>query len=277
MSVHQRWVTNILVGLLLMMLLYFILKDVLITSPLIVSVPSFCNWQPAIPQMLYWYHHLFAFVPVLLIAIGRSIYRCQDGLNFRWFVSIFLGSIIFLYWDWKFTDLGIWGFNANYTMEDRWFGLPLEECFWFPVIGFCSIYIYVILRKVDLNKKLWNLVLMIWLLANVVLVIFYSEYLYTSFAAWAAIFVSVLAYWSGMKDEMTYFIRSFAVTLIPMVIFDGLLTGMMTGQAVVMYNPSEFSNFRLVSIPVEDFIFGYAFLLTIALFHFNINNRLSSN
>lgn len=275
--VHQRWVSNIAVGLLLLILLYLILKDSLIISPFITSVPSFWHWQPAAPRMLYWYHHFFAFVPVLLIAIGRSMYKCQDGLNFRWLVSIFLGSIIFLFWDWKFTHLGIWGFNANFTMPNRCFGLPLEECFWFPMIGFCSIYIYVLLRKVDLNKKFWNLTLFIWLLANVVLIIFYRAYLYTSFAAWAALLVSVLAYWSGMKEELIYFIRSFAITLIPMVVFDGLLTGMMTGQAVVMYNPSEFSNYRLLSIPIEDFIFGYAFLLTIVLLQFNINRRLSSN
>ena len=237
-----------------MIFLYcFILKDVLITSPLIVSVPSFWNWQPAIPQKVVGTTTSFAFVPVLLIAIGRSIYRCQDGLNFpmvcfnfsqEYHISI-LGLEIL-------PDLESRGFNANYTMEDRWFDCRWKNV-WFPVIQFCSIYIYVILRKVDLKKNygIWCLWSGCWQMSC--WLFFYRNIFIAPFAAWAAIFVSVLAYWSGNEGWNDLLYPVICSYLIPMVIFTGFADGMMTGQAVVMYNPSEFSNFRLVSIPVEDF------------------------
>ena len=50
-----------------------------------------------------------------------------------------------------------------------------------------------------------------------------------------------------------------------MILFDGLLTGMFTKQALVIYNVEEFSGLRIVSIPIEDFIFGYGFLAIIIL------------
>lgn len=53
------------------------------------------------------------------------------------------------------------------------------------------------------------------------------------------------------------FITAFAFCMIPMVVVDGLLTGL----PVVVYNNSENTGIRLGPIPVEDFVYAAILLL----------------
>ncbi|HPH20418.1 MAG TPA: lycopene cyclase domain-containing protein, partial [Haliscomenobacter sp.] len=58
----------------------------------------------------------------------------------------------------------------------------------------------------------------------------------------------------------TRFYRAFLVILIPFLLVDGVLTGGFTQQPVVVYNPAEFMGIRIVSVPVEDAVYGFLHL-----------------
>jgi lycopene cyclase domain-containing protein len=54
----------------------------------------------------------------------------------------------------------------------------------------------------------------------------------------------------------------YAVSLIPFLLINGLLTGSFTNQAAVIYNEAEIIGLRILNIPVEDTIYSFEILLT---------------
>jgi lycopene cyclase domain-containing protein len=50
-----------------------------------------------------------------------------------------------------------------------------------------------------------------------------------------------------------------------MMLVNGYLTGMM-GAAIVLYDPRFFLGIRLITIPIEDFLFGFSMVTMAAIF-----------
>ena len=71
------------------------------------------------------------------------------------------------------------------------------------------------------------------------------------------------------------FLISFGILLIPMIFFNGMLTGLFTKQALVEYNWQEFSNKRFLSFPVEDVGFGFGLLYGVVCLNFFLTNGIS--
>jgi lycopene cyclase domain-containing protein len=73
------------------------------------------------------------------------------------------------------------------------------------------------------------------------------------------------------------FYISFPVILIPFIIVNGILTGSLIEGEIVWYNPAEITGIRLITIPVEDFAYGFSLifinLLLIDYFQGLISNR----
>ena len=51
------------------------------------------------------------------------------------------------------------------------------------------------------------------------------------------------------------------VILIPFIIVNGILTGSFIEGEIVWYNPDEITGIRLITIPVEDFAYGFSLIL----------------
>jgi lycopene cyclase domain-containing protein len=64
---------------------------------------------------------------------------------------------------------------------------------------------------------------------------------------------------------MDYFWWSFAFSLLPFFIVNGLLTGTGLSHPIVWYNNAENLSIRLGTIPVEDVSYSYNMLVTIFL------------
>jgi len=52
--------------------------------------------------------------------------------------------------------------------------------------------------------------------------------------------------------------REFWVFIFVIFCFKLAVNGLLTGKNIVMYNPRFFMGFRIGSIPVEDFLFGFS-------------------
>ncbi len=179
---------------------------------------------------------------------------------------ILLASVIvmipFIVWDIYFTQLGIWGFNEMYHLPYKIFGLPLEEWLFFICIPFACIFthealLYYIPRwkfnepTTLLISKVMIAILLIILYCNVT-----KQYTLVNFSL--LLFVLLISMKYFLKDLQTFF-PSFLVILLPFLIVNGLLTGSLIENEIVWYNNNENLNFRIGTIPIEDF--GYAFLL----------------
>jgi lycopene cyclase domain-containing protein len=180
------------------------------------------------------------------------------------FAGIGLNLILFVLWDSWFTRTGVWSFNPDYVWDYRILDLPLEEWSFFVVVPYASIFIYACL-KAYINDNWWqnkvrffNYTFIIW--SILVIVVFHDKtYTVVNFAL-ALVILLVQQYWIKGK-YMGYFWMAYFVHLIPFFIVNGVITGAVTPEPVVLYNPEEIIGVRLITIPIEDSVYALTCLL----------------
>jgi lycopene cyclase domain-containing protein len=60
--------------------------------------------------------------------------------------------------------------------------------------------------------------------------------------------------------------KLFYLFLLVIAGFKFLVNGFLTGKNIVVYNPKYFLGFRLGTIPVEDFLFGFSMVTAAVIF-----------
>jgi lycopene cyclase domain-containing protein len=101
----------------------------------------------------------------------------------KFFLSTFLVATFFIVWNIFFTQHKIWGFNPAYCSGVYVFNLPLEECAFFFIIPFCSLFthysVIYLLPKIKLNKKIAQIITVTLMVFASSLVIFNYDKWYT--------------------------------------------------------------------------------------------------
>ena len=193
------------------------------------------------------------------------------------FPAIFITAMVFLIWDYFKTKYGVWGFNPNYIIGIKFGNLPVEEVLFFITVPYSCMFIYES-ASYYLNK--YNLAI------KTKLPIFLLSFLFftLSFFAWGRVYTwSVLLFSSIMLPVLVYvlsqrqlslFFISFLISLLPMLVVNGLLTAI----PVVIYNDSQNLGIRLGTIPVEDFLYCFILLsLNISLYEFFRGRSLNTS
>ncbi len=175
-----------------------------------------------------------------------------------------IASIIFIIWDSIFTLKGIWSFNADYVLGITLLNLPLEEVLFFICIPFSCVYTYhcsYIFFKAKWNHKIENVVVLFFSILLFAIGIFYFKKAYTciTFIS-ASLFILALKFYFK-ANWLSQFISIYPVLLIPFFIVNGILTGTGLEHPVVLYNDAENLGIRMLTIPVEDMVYGFELLL----------------
>lgn len=211
---------------------------------------------------LYAWLMLASFAGPFFLSFDKKVafFRLWPAL----FAGIGLNLILFVLWDSWFTRTGVWSFNPDYVWDYRILDLPLEEWSFFVVVPYASIFIYACLKAYT-NDNWWqnkvrffNYTFIIW--SILVIVVFHDKtYTVVNFAL-ALVILLVQQYWIKGK-YMGYFWMAYFVHLIPFFIVNGVLTGAVTPEPVVLYNPEEIIGVRLITIPIEDSVYALTCLL----------------
>ncbi|MNK48472.1 hypothetical protein D3C87_673020 [compost metagenome] len=214
---------------------------------------------------------LIIFLTVIICFIFSFDKRIQFNKHFLAFLkSSTLTAIPFIAWDVWFTAHGVWWFNTDYTTGPSLLGLPIEEWLFFFCIPFSCVFTYFCLDKF-FNLR-WtgafnNSIVFVSVIICVVIALLHYDKIYTFVTA--LITVATLIYlhfvarvpWIG-QASLVYTILMFGFFPV-----NGVLTGTGLESPIVNYNPKEFLNFRLLTIPIEDAVYGYTqFLLNIYFF-----------
>lgn len=80
--------------------------------------------------------------------VRKAIWFCPKRLLF----TLFLYSFPFWVWDVVVTERGHWSFSKQHTLGVFLWRLPLEEWFFFPVVGFIFIFLWEVVGFYQ-NKK----------------------------------------------------------------------------------------------------------------------------
>lgn len=177
--------------------------------------------------------------------------------------SNFLVTVLFLIWDYKFTALGIWGFNDQYITGIKVLNLPIEEILFFICIPYACTYTYYVLSKyASINFELaakrvgYTLVGLM-----VVTTVLYTPKLYTSITSLLLAILLVLLLRNNVKYLDRFFVV-YLIILVPFFISNGLLTGSYLDEPIVWYNDDYNLGIRMFTIPVEDAFYAMLMLLS---------------
>jgi lycopene cyclase domain-containing protein len=173
---------------------------------------------------------------------------------------VFVG-IPFLVHDYFFTHIGVWGFEPDYLSGIYLLNLPLEEVLFFVVVPYACVFIYqctkVYFPTLVLRKFNAFLYLIVLLYSLTILVIGFGAW-YSTMASVSCLFLLLFLF---VKPQNQYIPLSFLLSLIPFFIMNSVLTGSVTPNPVVWYDPLQNVGFRWGSIPAEDLL--YSFLLIV--------------
>ncbi len=180
-------------------------------------------------------------------------------------------ALIFISWDAYFTARGVWNFNPKYLIGLNIFGLPIEEILFFICIPFACVFTYFCLNKFwNLKWKKRTETIVCLSLAAVLFIIgvAHINQVYTSFTFISTAAICLLLEFVLKVDFFSKALTTYAVLLIPFLIVNGLLTGSGLAEPVVSYNNDENLGIRILTIPIEDAVYGFElFLLNIYFFH----------
>lgn len=220
----------------------------------------------------------FTYLLVNLVSVAIP-FGCsfENRLKFykRWkalFPALIITAIFFLIWDNIFTTQGVWGFNEKYITGIKLFNLPLEEVLFFFCIPYCCVFTYEVLNhfvKKDVLGKYARYGATILAYVLVALAFKYNELAYTF---WTSVFTFLFLLLHLVVLKKPYWSRlvfTFLVILIPFFIVNGILTGTGLEEPVVWYNNAENLGIRLLTIPIEDAIYGFLLIgFNISLYEF---------
>jgi lycopene cyclase domain-containing protein len=228
------------------------------------------------PKYAYLLVDLFCLSGPFFLSFHKSVAFYK---NFKPLAAgILLMSAVYLPWDILFTHWGIWNFNPKYTMQSRWFLLPIEEWLFFVAVPFACVFTFECVRyfkKTAPSKRFTQITSFSLLAISTVLSVFAAfEELWYTFSATLLCSAMLLFHIQRRSEFLGYFLFAWFILLIPFYMSNGILTGLHfyeydlvnTSQveiteAIVRYNNQFNLGIRIWSVPIEDFFYGLAMIL----------------
>lgn len=186
----------------------------------------------------------------------------------RHFKAFLMSSVIvavfFIAWDVWFTANGVWWFNNKYLVGKRLFGLPIEELLFFICIPFSCVFTYFCLDKffkLDWKPSIEKIFVIISIISCLILAILFKDKIY-SFVTFLTTAISLIVLYFVLKAEWIGKASFIYLVLMPgFLAVNGILTGTGLDSPIVNYNPKDFIGFRILTIPIEDTVYGYEMIL----------------
>lgn len=215
---------------------------------------------------LYLAINFFAVIVPFLFSFHPKIKFYKHWKAF--FIADGIVTLVFIMWDNLFTNLGVWGFNPDYITGIHIFSLPLEEVLFFICIPYACTFTYHALTSFynfQWNKKKENLFVLLFAIFILSIGLIYYNRLYTSVTFISIAILLLLIQFVLKINGLSKVFSSYTILLIPFFIVNGILTGTGINEPVVWYNDAENLGIRLLTIPIEDVIYGFELIMLVIL------------
>ena len=91
------------------------------------------------PHYTYFLILACALAGPLLLSFDRKVAFFKKWKKV--FPAMILPALLYIAWDIYFVSKGVWRFNGHYLTGIKFFGIPLEEVFFFFVVPYCCLFI----------------------------------------------------------------------------------------------------------------------------------------
>ncbi|ARM75584.1 lycopene cyclase domain-containing protein [Acidianus manzaensis] len=234
------------------------------------------------PRYAYLEIDSLIFFPTLIISLlflrGKRDYKALIK-------SILIVSPLYLAWDFIATWKDSWSFNPKYVLGLYVIDLPIEEVIFFFVTPFATLLIYDFLKSyslklnnhVNVTRKYKQIIFLISIILIALGIIILPNYSYMGMDLIylsASLLTSLVVYSKLLLSKI--FWEFILLSYIPFFVFDFFLTSL----PIVIYGDKSIIGIRVITIPIEDFIYSFSMLTFYITFyeHFrNCNNYENSN
>lgn len=222
-------------------------------------------------MMAYTYSSILFFSVIVCFIASfdkRILFNRHFGAVIK---SAILVAIPFIAWDVWFTGKGVWWFNIDYTFGIVFAGLPIEEWLFFICIPFSCVFTYFCFDK--FFKLEWlsgfnNIIVFVSVIICSVIALLHFDKIYTLVTAIATITTLTYLHFIVRADWIGKASLVFTILMLGFCPVNGVLTGTGLETPIVNYNPKDFLGIRILTIPIEDGVYGYTqFLLVLYFFN----------
>jgi len=185
----------------------------------------------------------------------------------RWpyaLLSIVVAGAPFIIWDILVTGRH-WFFNESYILDLRFAALPIEEWLFFFTVPFACLFTWeMIIRHLPGGSTRSGTVMryLVYILPAAGLAFFYMGKEYTGLVMFI---LAMVLYLDRVLETDLVYKKHFYWYLIITSGFTLLFNGYLTARPVVLYGDTYQLGWRVMTIPVEDFGYGFSliFLCTV--------------
>lgn len=229
--------------------------------------------------MMAYTYSLILFFTVIICFVASFDKRLRFNQHFGSSMkAAVLVAIPFIAWDVWFTAKGVWWFDTNYTLGIVIAGLPLEEWLFFICIPFSCVFTYYCLDKfykIEWLSGFNNLVVFVSVIVCSVVALLHYDKIYTLVTAVATISTLIYLHFIVRAEWISKASFVFMVLMLGFFPVNGVLTGFGLVSPIVNYNPGDFLGIRMITIPIEDAVYGYSqFLLVLYFFKLFSKNKI---
>ena len=207
----------------------------------------------------------------LIVIVGpvASQFNHQIKRISRWRLKLLANGIVmipYIIWDVLVTD-SHWWFNKAYTLDFRLLGLPVEEWLFFITVPFGCLLVWETLPDTNLStqmKPLRHVRTVLYAALPIGIWVFSTGRQYTGLVLCCLGLVGLadaLLRTNLLLRPKTYLYLAIVAGLILM--FNGYLTA----RPIVLYSEAYQSGYRILTIPVEDFGYGFTLVLFNAMLY----------
>lgn len=218
-------------------------------------------------KYLYFYLLLISMIYPILQSFEK---RLTYYKKFKALIgSIIIMALLFIPWDIYFTIKKVWWFNSDYISDIKIFELPIEEVLFFIIVPFACVFIYEVVKYFFNTSFLKQVPKYIFSGLAVILLVFaflyYSQtYTFINFLLTGIALILVIY---KSPNWLNNFFVTYILTIFPFLLINGVLTGALTKAPVVNYNLNEIIGVRVITIPIEDFVYNLLMLIIVINFY----------
>lgn len=214
---------------------------------------------------------LINFFTIIICFIFSFYHKIKFYKHFGSFlVASIIVAIPFILWDAWFTKINVWWFNDNYITGYRILGLPIEEIMFFICIPFSCVFTFYCLNKffnLSFANNYNKVIVYISIGVCLLVAIFFYNKIYPFITAIATASILFYLYFIAKVQWIGQASFVYLILMIGFFPVNGILTGTGLNAPIVNYNTYEILNIRMLTIPIEDAVYGYSlFMLNIYLF-----------
>lgn len=213
---------------------------------------------------------VYLIIPVILSTQKkiRFVFRLRYLLP----AAIFAGAI-FVMWDIRFTELGIWSFNPDYLTGIELMRVPVEEWLFFLILPLSSVYVYewLKIKFEDFEKpNIFVAISLIVFLITAILAYSFRKNMFSFFTFFLmAIYLGYTVFRNRFKKHYTKFYLAYAISLVPFLIVSVILNTM----PVIIYNTDHIIGVGLFGVPIEKMAYLFMLMLINITIYEYLNER----